>query len=37
MIEDPYILFTRIPIVVNEQGELFTDPLWVKDIELHLS
>ena len=37
MIEDPYILFTRIPVVVNEQGVLFTDPLWVKDIELHLS
>ncbi|WEK30517.1 MAG: glycosyltransferase family 4 protein [Candidatus Pseudomonas phytovorans] len=37
MIEDPYILFTRIPVVVDEQGNLFTDPLWVKDIELHLS
>ncbi|MFJ4386575.1 glycosyltransferase family 4 protein [Pseudomonas sp. NPDC089408] len=37
MIDDPYILFTRIPIVINEQGERFTDPLWVKDIELHLS
>ncbi|MBK4992812.1 glycosyltransferase [Pseudomonas sp. S37] len=37
MIDDSYILFTRIPIVVNEQGEHFTDPLWVKDIELHLT
>lgn len=37
MIEDPYMLFTRIPVVVDEQGGLFTDPLWVKDIELHLT
>jgi len=36
MIDDPYILFTRIPIVINEQGQRFTDPLWVKDLELHL-
>lgn len=36
MIEDPYILFTRIAVVVDEQGDVFTDPLWVKDIELHL-
>ncbi|MCE7765580.1 glycosyltransferase [Pseudomonas putida] len=37
MIEDPYVLFTRIPVVVDEQGGLFTDPLWVRDIELHLT
>ncbi|CAI3792906.1 hypothetical protein GLGCALEP_00622 [Pseudomonas sp. MM221] len=37
MIEDPYMLFTRIPVVVDEQGNVFTDPLWVKDIELHLT
>ena len=36
MIKEPYILFTRIPIVKDEQGNLFTDALWAKDIELHL-
>lgn len=36
MIKGPYILFSRIPLVKDDHGHLFTDPLWAKDIELHL-
>lgn len=37
MINEPYILFTRIPIIKDQHGRLFTDALWAKDIELHLN
>ena len=36
MIIEPYILFTRIPIIKNDNGRMFTDPLWAKDLKLHL-
>jgi glycosyltransferase involved in cell wall biosynthesis len=36
LIEPPYVLFTRIPVTKNNFGEIFCDPLWAKDIELHL-
>lgn len=36
MIKEPYILFTRIVIKKDSQGRLFTDPLWAKDLKLHL-
>ncbi len=36
MINEPYILFTRIPIQKDESGHLFCDPLWAKDLKLHL-
>ncbi|VVN90055.1 glycosyltransferase family 4 protein [Pseudomonas fluorescens] len=36
MINEPYILFTRIPIIKDESGNIFTDPLWAKDLKLHL-
>lgn len=36
MIVEPYILFTRIPIVKHDNGQVFTDPLWAKDLKLHL-
>ena len=36
MIDKPYILFTRIPLIKNKKGALFCDPLWEKDLRLHL-
>lgn len=36
MIVEPYILFTRIPIIKHDNGQVFTDPLWAKDLKLHL-
>lgn len=35
MINGPYTLFTRIPIYADEEGNLFADELWRKDLELH--
>ncbi|MNJ31379.1 Alpha-D-kanosaminyltransferase [compost metagenome] len=37
MIKKPYILFTRIVIKKDSQGRIFTDPLWAKDLKLHLN
>jgi glycosyltransferase involved in cell wall biosynthesis len=31
-----YTNFVSIPIIKNRNGELFTDALWAKDIQLHL-
>lgn len=36
MINEPYILFTGIPIIKDKSGHLFCDPLWAKDLNLHL-
>lgn len=36
MIREPYILFTRIVIRKDVHGRIFTDPLWAKDLKLHL-
>lgn len=36
MINEPYILFTRIVIKKDQHGSIFTDPLWAKDLKLHL-
>jgi glycosyltransferase involved in cell wall biosynthesis len=36
MINRPYVLFSRIPIVKNQSGRIFCDPLWAKDLKLHL-
>ena len=35
-ITKPYTNFISIPIIKNSIGEIFTDPLWAKDIKLHL-
>lgn len=37
MINKRYILYTRIPIQKDASGRLFCDPLWAKDIKLHLN
>lgn len=36
MIDEKYTLFTRIPLYINENGDLYTDKLWEKDLSLHL-
>lgn len=36
MINDIYVLFTRIPIKKDNNGRIFCDPLWGKDLKLHL-
>lgn len=36
MIESPYVLFTRIPLFKAEDGDLYCDRLWAKDLMLHL-
>lgn len=36
MIKDKYILFTRIPIFRNANGDIYCDRLWAKDLKLHL-
>lgn len=35
-INKPYILFTRIEVYRTNSGRLFCDPLWSKDLLLHL-
>lgn len=37
MINLPYTIFVEIPIFKDEQGQLFTDSLWAKDLKLHLT
>lgn len=36
MISGPYTLFTRVPVFLDEDGGVWADPLWKKDLELHL-
>lgn len=36
MIDKPYVLFTRIPLTKDLNGHMFCDPLWEKDLKLHL-
>jgi glycosyltransferase involved in cell wall biosynthesis len=36
MIVKPYVLFTRISLIKNQKGRVFCDPLWEKDLKLHL-
>lgn len=36
MIDQRYTLFTRIPIKETCDGRMFCDPLWEKDLQLHL-
>lgn len=36
MIDKTYMLFSRIPLTINEKGEIFGGKLWVKDLRLHL-
>lgn len=36
MIDKSYVLFTRIQIVKTQSGQIFCDPLWAKDLKLHL-
>jgi glycosyltransferase involved in cell wall biosynthesis len=35
-ITKPYTNFVSIPVIKNSEGKIFTDPLWAKDILLHL-
>ena len=37
MINTAYTIFVELPIFENEQKQLFTDPLWAKDLRLHLA
>jgi glycosyltransferase involved in cell wall biosynthesis len=37
MINNPYVLFIRIPLVKNSDGHIYCDPLWEKDLRLHLN
>lgn len=37
MINDPYILFTRIPLTKDDSGHIYCNPLWGKDLKLHLN
>lgn len=36
MIENSYILFTRIPLTKTGSGRIYCDPLWEKDLKIHL-
>jgi glycosyltransferase involved in cell wall biosynthesis len=36
MIYQSYVLFTQIDIVKNQSGHIYVDPLWAKDLKLHL-
>lgn len=36
MIEKSYIHFTRIHLIKTQAGRIFCDPLWAKDLRLHL-
>ena len=36
MIDGRYTLFTRIPAAILPDGQVATDPLWVRDLVLHL-
>lgn len=36
MLSGSYTLFTRIPVYLATNGSVLTDPLWCKDLELHL-
>lgn len=36
MINKRYVLFTRIDLVKSQSGKIFCDPLWAKDLKLHL-
>ena len=36
MIDKSYVLFTRIHLIKTQAGRLFCDPLWAKDLRLHL-
>lgn len=35
-ITEPYLLVVSVPLVIDEQGNRWTDPLWAKDLALHL-
>ena len=37
MINTPYTIFVELPIYQNENGNLFCDSLWAKDLRLHLT
>ena len=36
MINKRYVLFTRIDLIKSQSGKIFCDPLWAKDLKLHL-
>lgn len=36
MIKEKYTLFTRIPLFINENNELYADNLWEKDLSPHV-
>jgi len=36
MINKPYVLFTRIHLIKTPSGRIFCNPLWAKDLRLHL-
>ena len=37
VIDKPYVLFTRIPLLKTQFDRLYCDPLWAKDLKLHLA
>jgi glycosyltransferase involved in cell wall biosynthesis len=36
LITEPYLLFACVPMTLDASGRRFSDPLWVKDLELHM-
>ncbi len=36
MIDIPYVIFIRIPLVKTQSGKIFCDSLWAKDLRMHL-
>jgi glycosyltransferase involved in cell wall biosynthesis len=36
LVTEPYLLFVCVPITIDPKGCPHTDPLWVKDLALHL-
>ncbi|MGC8643822.1 MAG: glycosyltransferase family 4 protein [Isosphaeraceae bacterium] len=35
-VTEPYLLFSGVPITIDREGCPYTNPLWVKDLTLHL-
>jgi len=36
LITEPYLLLVSVPMTIDSEGRRYTDPLWVKDLALHL-
>jgi hypothetical protein len=36
LVPEPHVLFVCVPMMIDPQGCRHTDPLWIKDLALHL-